>query len=395
MKKPLPLNKIKQTGKVLAEVGKKQGTGKHKVPLPKREQPLWQGPTTDGITFSLLNRFLECRERFRLRVVEGIVDDEGFQRSMEYGSMWHACEEALAGRNTNTSSSGGWVKAAQAYRDKLLAKYPDNHKDIQHWYQVCRAEFPVYITEWQKQQKSVKYLLQETAFRVPYLLPSGRTITLRGKWDAIFQKGKSIFLQENKTKGEIDEEGITQTVDQNLQVMFYLIALQEYQDRDGLDPGRFPESMPKDFYLRPLAGVLYNVIRRPLADRYAIRQKKSETPKEFYARLQLSIYANPEHYFKRWEALISKQDIQKFKRECFTGIMCQLDEWWEHILWTMKEGISPFSPSKDGKYIHYRTPYGIYHSLAGGFRGSYFSYLTKGSTNDLRTITTLYPELEE
>lgn len=367
-------------------------------PAPKTRKSFWKGPLEDGITFSLLNRFLECRERFRLRVVEGLVDDEGFNRSMEYGSMWHESEAALA------TKGGSWLKAAQSYRDKLIAKYPDSQAEIIHWYCVLKAEFPHYITRWQAQHKANQSLLQEVAFRVPYTLPSGRSITLRGKWDQVFLRKKNIWLQENKTKGEIDEEGIMATVDENLQVMFYLIALETVARTDG---GGFFSGHRVDMDPKRLAGVLYNVIRRPLADRYAIRQKKSETKKQFYERLSAEIKSKPDHYFKRWEANIGPTDIKKFKRECFDPILEGLMDWWDSIV------EDPFDPwyevssthdknvpgiinkSKIPNRHHWRTPFGIYHSLAGGFRGSYFNYITKQSSRDLRTITTLYPELED
>jgi hypothetical protein len=365
-------------------------------PAPKTHKSFWKGPLEDGITFSLLNRFLECRERFRLRVVEGLVDDDGFQKAMEYGSMWHESEAALA------TKGGSWLKAAQSYRDKLISKYPDSQADIIHWYCVLKAEFPHYITRWQAQHKANQSLLQEVAFRVPYTLPSGRVITLRGKWDQVFLRKKNIWLQENKTKGEIDEEGIMATVDENLQVMFYLIALDTYSKTPGILqlPGLIATAQDL-FQGKKLAGVLYNVIRRPLADRYAIRQKKSETKKQFYERLSAEIKSKPDHYFKRWEANIGPADIKKFKRECFDPILEGLMDWWEYI---NTEG-NPHDPwhvdtfyREQGMYVpklHYRTPFGIYHSLAGGFRGSYFNYITKQSSRDLRTITTLYPELEE
>lgn len=370
------------------------------------KKPFWKGPQEDGITFSLLNRFIECRERFRLRVVEGLVDDEGFQRSMEYGSMWHEAEAVLAKNPTLVNfSCPAIIKAMQGYRDKLLERFPDSHKDIQHWYSVCRAAFPVYVQHWYKTHHT-RPLLQETAFRVPYTLPSGRTLTLRGKWDAVYLKGKNIWLQENKTKGEIDEEGIMATVDENLQVMFYLIALDAAIEKSSGDiivtqgptvgthsrTGSTSSPGPG----AKLAGVLYNVVRRPLADRYAIRQKKSEDAKQFYKRLQDVIREKPDHYFKRWEANITPQDIKHFKKECFDPILENLLDWWQ---WISIDPHNPFRPyvvrNEVLPAIHWRTPFGIHNSLAGGFRGSYFNLLTKKSQQGLRHITTLFPELEE
>ena len=56
------------------------------VKLPqskKRNTPLWKGPTEDGITQSLLSRFLVCRERFRLKVIEGLAPEDRFSHYRE------------------------------------------------------------------------------------------------------------------------------------------------------------------------------------------------------------------------------------------------------------------------------------------------------------------------
>ena len=57
-------------------------------------RPAWKGPVEDGITFSLLSRWVVCRERFRLQAIEGLKEDEGFVAPIEFGSLWHEAEEA-------------------------------------------------------------------------------------------------------------------------------------------------------------------------------------------------------------------------------------------------------------------------------------------------------------
>lgn len=365
-------------------------------------QPLWRGPREDGITFSMLNRFLECRERFRLKVVEGIRDEEGFQRSMEYGNMWHVCEEHI---------TGAWRPALKAYSEKLYSRFPEDRPEITKWWNICYHQFEVYTDPkirkklgWDKQPI---YVLNEVPFRVPYILPSGDTITMRGKFDGVFLRKHDLTLQENKTKGEIDEQGITQTIDQNMQTMFYLIALNSclehpslpkshvnYLGNDGMKSSQMTISEHAG-----VTGLLYNVVRRPLADRYAIRQKKSETTKQFYERVKADIAAKPEHFFHRWTAEITPKDLRQFQKECLDPILMQLVCWWESIKdhpfdpWTILihgDGEERMIPNPH----HWRTPFGLYNSLAGGFRGSYFNLLTTGSKADLEKVKTLYPELE-
>ena len=70
---------------------------------------------------------------------------------------------------------------------------------------------------------------------------------MRGKWDSVDYIGKRVYLQENKTKGDIDEQAIRHNLHFDLQTMLYMTALTE-----ELEPQK-------------IAGVRYNVIRRPLS----------------------------------------------------------------------------------------------------------------------------------
>jgi hypothetical protein len=155
---------------------------------PRRTGPVWAGPESPeangGITYSLLCRFLSCRERYRLLVVEGLKTDEGFNHRLEYGNMWHLCEDAFA-------AGEDWRQALEVYARDLMRKYPLAQEDILKWYNVCRMQFPVYIDYWRQHREATKQisLLQEEVFSVPYHLPSGRVVYLRGKWDGVYLLG--------------------------------------------------------------------------------------------------------------------------------------------------------------------------------------------------------------
>ena len=354
-------------------------------------KPLWRGPSEDGITYSLLNNFLECRERFRLKVVHGIVEDEGYKAPLEYGSMWHVCEEAAAGGKP-------WKKAARRYVSSLRKRYPESIKEISKWYQICLVQFPIYLEHWKRYKRS--YVLQETPFAVEYRLPSGRGVLLRGMWDALFTKGKHLVLQENKTKGDIDETGITQSVHQNMQTMFYMIALKAaYDPKAGVIRVNPDTTVPCPKGCR-VDQLLYNVVRRPLAgtwtQRFRIRQRQGETLNEFHERLGKLIQREAAYFFHRWDVSVSASDFRSFQRECFDPILEHLCSWWD---WIAAAPDEPFRPHPDTKVpgggLHYRTPFGLWSSLAGGFRGSYFEYMTTGSTQYLTRTTTLFPELED
>jgi len=378
-------------------------------PKAKPRAPLWKGPYEDGVTQSLLGRFLECRHRFWLKTICGFAEDEGFSRPLEFGNMWHVCEEARLGNKS-------WESALKTYRTKLERAYPNDQTEIFKWFNVCKTTFPIYLDYWSKHrdEKGSKPILEETSFAVPCKLPSGRIVILRGKWDALRllppeKSGKpAIYIKEHKTKGEIDEEGLLKTLDQNLQTMMYQIALRACAEAELRPCEGLSQSVLKTYFdailEHPVCGVLYNVIRRPLADRYAIKQKKSETQTQFFKRLGEEISKDPKHYFMRWRVEITEEDITNFKQRTFYPILEQLCDWWDSIQ------SAPFDPwhttvrripaANHGAISiqidnphHWQSPWGVHNSLAGGFRGSYFEYLTTGRDYSLRQITNLFPEL--
>src|SRR5437868_9833284 len=320
-------------------------TGLKKTNAKKPTQPIWKGPEVDGVTFSLLSRFLCCRERFRLLVVEGLQPADAFNHRIHYGQMWHICEEALAGWQAPPSHASTAIIAEGAidvallhYCRELCRQYQTQQQQVEHWYNVCRVQFPLYIDYWSKHSDvaSRQPLLQEKVFNVPYQLPSGRTVRLRGKLDSVdlIGKGKStgVYLQENKTKGDIREAQLKRQLRFDLQTMLYVVALQESIDNATADNHLFPDH-------GPCKGVRYNVIRRPLSGGKGsiVRHKPTkncpngESKEAFYGRLRDIIAAEPESYFMRWKVEVTPQDIKEFRRKCLDPILEQLCDWWRYI----------------------------------------------------------------
>ncbi len=358
---------------------------------------VWAGPQSDrpggGITFSLLNRFICCRERFRVHVVEGLRPAEGFNYRIEYGNMWHVCEEHHA-------AGTDWQAPLGVYARSLCSKYPTEQSEVLRWYNICLVQFPVYVRHWARvDQPKRTPLLSEQVFSVPYLLPSGRTVYLRGKWDSVDLSGKEVFLQENKTKGDVRPDDIARQLKFDLQTMIYMVAL-DWQIQNPLKGPSHYESLVG---LRgKLAGVRYNVVKRPLSGGAGtIRQQKpsksnpsGETLAEFYSRLGVLIEEYATQYFMRWEVRISPDDVLRFKRECLDPLLEQLCDWWEYML-ANGPIIDPYSDvwsfNKHG--IHWRHPYGCYNALDERGAHELDAYVETGDRTGLVRSTDLFPEL--
>ncbi len=371
----------------------------------KQTGPLWKGPEEDGITFSMLSRFLVCRERFRLYALEGFKPADHFNHRIEYGQMWHTCEEALAGDRA-------WIAELTRYTRTLLLKYPLQQEQVEHWYSVCTVQFPLYVDWWAKHPDVLDRapLLQEEVFNIPYKLPSGRTVKLRGKFDSVDLigkgKGAGVYLQENKTKGDINERQLQRQLTFDLQTMLYLVAL----NTDGEHKYIIDEQLKHDW---SILGVRYNVVRRPLSGgkgtivqhKPSKKNPQGESKDEFYGRLAQYIKDEPQTYFMRWKCEVTAGDIAKFRSECLDPILEQLCDWYDWIRFVETEKIQLWDNDvqfgvccKDDKThasaIHWRHPFGVYNVLDEGGSSDLDEYLATGSELGLQRVNKLFTELE-
>jgi hypothetical protein len=365
----------------------------------ERSEPLWSGPESNasngGITQSLLSRFLVCRERFRLLVVEGIREADTFNHRTEYGTMWHICEEHLA-----NGSDRGWEEHLKAYCKQLAGKYRTSGAEIEKWYNVCRVQFPLYVKRWQHHEdvQNRKPIFQEKVFKVSYRLPSGRIVYLRGKFDAVDFIGKGLWIQENKSKGEVDRDKIRRELPFDLQSNFYLTALKEH-----IKEAISPEFRTNKSLSAPVQGIRYNVVKRPLSGRGEgnIRQRVgrgkaktgAETDAEFYARLGKVISENPDEFFFRFNMEVSPRELASFQQRCLNPVLEQLCTWWASILG------SPFDPwyingNKDTpNRDHFMMPYGIWSPILEGRTGPLDEYINNGDETGLTRTNKLFTEL--
>lgn len=349
----------------------------------------------------MLQKFLVCRERFRVRYVLGLQPKHSFNAKSAYGDMWHVCEEALAKHNGPVSFSNPnppWIEPLATFGANLIRANAMHQQEIEHWLATCCTQFPVYNDYWAKHPDVCNRtpLMQEQVFDVPYPLPSGRKVRLRGKYDAvdlIEENGvKGIWLQENKTKGNVEEGVIKRQLTFDCQTMFYLISLGLTKEKDKLP-------------IAPVMGVRFNVIRRPFAGgKGSIRRHKptksnpqGESFDGFYKRFSTDyLEADPGYWFMRWKVRIGAGDLLKFRNQFLDPILEQLCDWWDWVN-TAKDPFKPFFDDDHNNLsaIHWRAPFGVYNSLTeGSGQTDLDEYLENGNTVGLERATELFKELK-
>lgn len=391
-------------------IGDKKPTLADKIAkVPQRKSsPLWTGPCGEsdlgGVTQSMLGRYLSCPERFRIYAVEGLQPADSFSAPLEFGNMWHVCEEAVASDDQtciNRSANVLWKADLTDYCIKLYNQHPMNREKVDHWYSMCKAMFPLYFSHWAEHDdmKQRVPLMSEQVFNVPYKLPSGRVVRLRGKFDSVdlVEGGDNagVWLMENKTKSSIDKQKLQRQLTFDLQTMLYLIALKDIQIQSRDNPGAAKHkggSELQPLYGKCIRGVRYNVVRRS-AHKSTESMLKKLTEDQAAGRI--------EEWFARWNVGVQQRDIDKFKRECLDPVLenlCDDYEWWAACKHGGKVDVYDYQRREmsfvDHKLRHFRFPYGVYSPVAEGGFGDVDAYMDTGSTAGLRRAETLFPELQ-
>lgn len=373
---------------------------------PKPTTPLWEGPEGEGpqggITQSMIGRFLSCRERFRVLTVEGLRPTDKWNHKLGYGEMFHLAEEwwNRSGNATTGNIHGqpDWKLKLAEYAGGVMERYPLQAAEVEKWYNVCLVQFPVYLDYWKARpdQEPRTSLLQEEVFDVRHVLPSGRTVRLRGKWDGVSLVGRGrdqgVWLEEHKTKGEVDETRICRQLTFDLQTMLYLVALYEHS-----------RTVDEKWGFVLIRGVRYNVVRRPLSGGKGtiVRHKptkknpQGESEEEYYERLGQYIKDEPHTYFYRWEVAITPDDIERFKREFLNPCLENLCDWWSQV--TTGSIIQPVRNQNGSLYetpLSWRHPFGVTNYIDDGGSSDLDAYFESGTTVGLTRVKTLFRELE-
>ena len=329
--------------------------------------------TKHGVSQSLLQKFIVCRDRFHIATARALRSTDR-KEAMEYGSIFHKLIEWGA----EMGKSWTMIKMERRLNEYIRKNQPTDQSillarialaQFRH-YQAANSKLPAY-----------KYIAQEPVFAEEYTLPAcshsteaytmhiPRTkVLLRGRIDEVLEVDGNLWLQENKTKAQINIEVLKDTIPENLQVMFYATAA-------GIK------------YKRPVKGIIYNVIRKP-----GQRQRKTESDADFVKRISGEVESNPSHYFYRIAYSFPRGAVKKWQKEELEPLLYQLYIWWSSIK------ANPLQPWVDdagnANPFHGRRSFGVYDPMSNG-KGEFFDLLIHGSKRGLVVDNEFFPELQD
>lgn len=323
----------------------------------------------EGVSSSLLGLWLSCREQFRLEVVEG-WRPQSTPYYFAFGTCVHWCLEQVYGTMKAPPNAKQCKKLVAQFEKLWKSERPNPPRaqlELQEKvYGLAEAVLPAYFTRWAGDFLGHTYPVKhnttsprrwvglESRFRVPFTFPDGKQTWIVGTRDGVvLGKKDEVRIFDTKCRSVIDEDETIDLLPFDLQQMLYLwVTWQEMNQCPS--------------------GTLMNILRRP-----GHRQGKSETSKEFFARVAKEV-ADPrkwDHFFLRVEMDVSKDEVQEFHDEVLLPLMLDLRAW--------VEGTAPHykNPnaltSKYGKCAMYA---GIVHNNFSGYSkrkpGTIMSYQT-------------------
>ena len=379
---------LKEFTKALGKLsGKKLGELRNKKTKP-RVDPLWT--LEQGVTYSQLSSFITCRHRFHIGKVQG-WKPKGFSLPLEFGNIFHLLVEA----QDRGIPMDRMHMIADNYVNHKIDSHPDfdaeTIKELGMMGAVANVTFQQYAKHWERNysfnlesngkqilhyEKDFDWIGKETEFKVPYTLPTGQKILLRGKQDGKFKvhrKTPGNWLFETKTKGDVDVSGITAGLHKDMQTGLYLTAMEI--EHNG--------ALPR--------GVLYNVIRRT-----RLKPRVKDTAASFSERVEADIIERPQFYFFRWTREISKEELSEFQRFTLNPVLFQLLTWWNSI---KRNPMDPFqSVREDGEVVdnphHWERPFGVYDSMSMNQRGEFFDIITNDNYFQYEQAEFASPELD-
>jgi hypothetical protein len=256
----------------------------------------------DGVSQSMLQTWLVCREKARLMVEEGWTSPPAAD-AFSFGTMLHeALEELYTGSGVPSDNLVDTAVLAAFNRQK--AGNPRMSGEIfqalTDQQEVVRILVKQYFRYYRDDFKKIRWLEREKEFDLPFY-----GVRIRGKRDGAFRAGKGkgrLFLFETKTKSRFDEEELMDWLPLDLQVNVYLWSLkQDYKE------------MP--------AGVLYNIVRKP-----GLRIGKSEPNDAFLKRIRQDVAHRPDWYFNRFEVAVLDKELRHWE-ESSIPLIGDFEQW--------------------------------------------------------------------
>ncbi len=253
-----------------------------------------------GVTTTILQDFLECREKAKFRVNR--VQSRYDSLALTFGSVGHdilglAHKEIMAGKLKKSPSRATvqeWINEAEhIWKKQHRMASAQALQNLELSLGFTEAVMPIYFDTYKKSLFEWEFIQVEDWFNVmyPITLDDGEVIhiEIKGKLDGLYQLGRYIYILESKFKSRFDTGILADSLEIDLQVRLYMYCIAAYYDIN-------------------IRGCTYNIIRRP-----GLRQKKQESFSQYIKRCVDDCKERPDFYFNRVNMMYTKDKIDSFE----------------------------------------------------------------------------------
>lgn len=328
---------------------------------------MWKGPIEDGVTQSLLNKFLECPYSFYLYAILGLQDPEELNHNLIWGDCFHKGLELLI-------PTGDKKAAALGMLEYLHDRYPTAPESFQYslprmlrLYRVSPFEGD-WITE-----QVIDTTIQINEYKV----------RIRGKRDAITTNHPQYgpVLGEHKCKGYTDPAQTREELQQDVQCTLYLLT----NDTE-------------------CEWVFYDLIKIPDTQKYGPAPQSGESSQDYIERIysdgaigsyggKYPIYRYTSQWIDQGIYYFPVEDQEKVFNETIKPNILRLIQWYDYVT-------QPDFNHEDPKWfneIFYKHPVRHFNGRrTEKFKCAYHGYLTGQQTlSDLVPVQSFYSELED
>ena len=246
------------------------------------------------LTYSRMRMYLNCSASEQLRYSACLVPKKTGSTARLLGSAVHKGLET------------GSINEAMALFDSVqpLTQAEQDQMDADR--ATCRAM----LLGAEKAFSALDEMQPEVEFCIPIINPrtmeASPDFMLAGKVDGICSRDGETWLVEYKTASNISQQYISRLALDG-QVTTYIYAMQRVLGR-------------------PIAGVIYRVIRKP-----SIRRGQGETAEQYCSRLEAEYQNRPEFYYVEQLLYRNPDDIRAFEQELWDIT--------QRMLWDRQQGI--------------------------------------------------------
>lgn len=246
-----------------------------------------------GVSQTRLSEFIHCPQA-ALYTFQG-WHSPTTKESLAFGGLVHDLNEGLYKRvragGPLASGDPDLVRkyiasATRAWRKRTTGwSSPAEAQTVELCIAKANAVYPGYCAKWSKDFDPTRWRELEGEFDV-----SWRGFRLKGRIDGVIVIDDELWILESKTTGRIDGS-LDDALTFDFQTLFYVTAAEVALEQ-------------------PVAGAIYNVIRRP-----GHKLKQGESLPRYTARVAAEVEKDPDRFFKRFELTFSLKRRERFEQE--------------------------------------------------------------------------------